>query len=66
VLGGFVWASSDFANVGGMDLMENAALGAYVFLFLALYFTGWPSTLRSKARLRAAPPGPRTEGGSTP
>jgi uncharacterized protein YybS (DUF2232 family) len=48
ILGGFIWASSDFANELGTTLMQNAALVAYVFLLLALYFTGWPSTLRSK------------------
>jgi uncharacterized protein YybS (DUF2232 family) len=49
IIGGFIWVSSGFANGGGMDLMQNAALAAYVFLFLALYFTKRPSSLRNRA-----------------
>lgn len=39
VLGGYVWASSDFSNGGGILLMVNGALAAYSFLFIALYYT---------------------------
>lgn len=39
VLGGYIWASSDFSNGGGILLMVNGALAAYSFLFIALYFT---------------------------
>jgi len=39
VVGGYVWASSDFSNGGGILLMVNGALGAYSFLFLMLYYT---------------------------
>ena len=39
VLGGLVWAASDFSNGGGIALIVNGALGAYAFFFLALYYT---------------------------
>ena len=39
LMGGFIFADSDFANGGGIILMVNGALGAYAFFFLALYFT---------------------------
>ena len=39
LLGGYVFADSDFQNGGGIILMVNSALGAYAFFFLALYYT---------------------------
>lgn len=39
VLGGYVWASSDFSNGGGILLMVNGALAAFGLLFLTLYYT---------------------------
>lgn len=39
VLGGYIWASSDFSNGGGILLMVNGALAAFGFLFLTLYYT---------------------------
>lgn len=39
LLGGYVWASSDFSNGGGILLMVNGALAAFGLLFLTLYYT---------------------------
>jgi hypothetical protein len=39
VLGGYVWASSDFSNPGGVILMVNGALGTFGMLFVTLYYT---------------------------
>jgi hypothetical protein len=38
LLGGFIFASSDFVSGGGILLMVGGVLGAYAFLFLALRF----------------------------
>jgi len=37
VLGGYIFAVSDFANGGGILLMVNGALAAYALLFITLY-----------------------------
>jgi len=39
MIGGYLWASSDFTNTGTMTLMGSMATFAYAFLFLTLYFT---------------------------
>jgi hypothetical protein len=39
LLGGYVFAVSDFQNGLGILLMVNAALAAYAMYFLALYYT---------------------------
>lgn len=39
LLGGYLWASSDFSNGGGILLMVNGALAAFGLLFLTLYYT---------------------------
>ncbi len=39
LVGGFLWALSDFTNTGAMTLMGSMATFAYAVLFLTLYFT---------------------------
>ncbi len=39
LLGGYLWASSDFSNGAGILLMVNGALAAFGLLFLTLYYT---------------------------
>lgn len=39
LIGGYIFAASDFQNGLGIILMVNAAIVAYAMLFIALYYT---------------------------